>query len=278
MSFTIPVAAITTAANTPMQFEAVDATVGAAKDGQALLWGDLTGYATYLADAASTAAEVTALQAYTDGYAAGFSYTVDIDMTLAANAPSVDNTNAAAQTQTYGVCFTGSETATDGTTTAGTSCAGAVFTYTDSDNAAAITVAQSWTYLYAPDATTTVDTTASGTWSTVTLSTVNSALSKGWACSSSGNTLPTSAGTELANPEVLVCARFLPLESASAAADLRFEPSATGGQSGAIKTMASGAHAVSTDITLSATATTSLTGAFQAATVAGAVALAALTF
>merc|ERR1712159_222836 len=117
MSFTIPAAAAITAATAPMVFEAADTTVGATKDGQALLWGDLTGYATYIADSASTQAEVTALTGYTDGYAA------------AATAPSVDESANTTATQTYGVCFQGSETDAAGTTVAGTSCAGVELTY-----------------------------------------------------------------------------------------------------------------------------------------------------
>lgn len=178
MSFTLPTASFSDAAVVGMQFEAVVATADATKNGKALLWGDLTGLATYLADAASTQAEVTAINAYTDGYAAGFTYTMDLDMTTAANAPSVDATLDTAQTQDYGVCFTGTETATDGTVTAGTSCAGMTLTYTTSSDAAAITVTKAMRYLYAPDQTTTVDTTA--TWAEVTENTTNAALSKSW--------------------------------------------------------------------------------------------------
>ena len=277
MSFTIPTATAITAATAPMEFVVADTTTtGAHKGGKALLWGDVTGYATYLADSASTAAEVTALQTYTDGYVAGFQYTMDIDMTNLTGAASVDTSSSATQSQTYGVCFTGSETAADGTVTAGTSCAGAVFTYTLPDAAATVDVDMTWTYLYAPDQTTTVDTAA--TWSAVTLNATNAGLSKSWACTSSGNTFPTGTGVETAAPEIITCARFLPLEANMTAADIRFEPTVANGFSGSISTMASGAHAVSTAITLTASATTALTGAFQAATVAGAVALAALTF
>merc|ERR1719284_1132778 len=148
MSFTIPAAAAITAATAPMVFEAADTTVGATKDGQALLWGDLTGYATYIADSASTQAEVTALT----GYTAAFTYTMDVDMTSAANAPSVDESANTTATQTYGVCFQGSETDAAGTTVAGTSCAGVELTYTAPDNAGGntISVDAAYTYLYAP--------------------------------------------------------------------------------------------------------------------------------
>lgn len=268
MSYTIDVTAATTAANSPMQFIAEVTTVGSEANGQALLWSTSTTLTTWLADSTSTAADVTAISAYTDGYAAAFSYT------LAANklttAGSGITTGAGAVTKTYGACFWGTETVS-GTTTAGTSCAGYEFTYTGSnDVAAAMTVAAAMVQFYAPDNTDTIAlTSASGTWTATT--SVATATGGSWVCQQSGTTFPTTAGSgEISAVNIMACQRFLPLESASAAADVRFEPTVANGFSGGIKLLE--------DVTLTASAITALTGAFQAATVAGAVALAALTF
>lgn len=272
MSYTIPTAAITTAANTPMQFVAEVTTAGSEENGQALLYSDTT-LTTYLADAASTAAEVTAIEAYTDGYTAGFTYTLSIAKTTAAAAPAVTATDDTAQTQEYGACFTGTITPASGTAIAGTSCAAMEFTYTNSNQSGSEQVAVAWKMYYAPDQTDTVTlTAASGTWESVTVNATNAGLSKSWACSSTGNTFPITSGGPT-QPEIMTCARFLPLEANTASTDIRFDAQAA--FTGAIKLLATDAAGA---IQLTASATTALTGAFQAATVAGAVALAALTF
>lgn len=267
MSYTISVTAATTAANSPMQFIAEVTTAGSEANGQALLWGVGTTLTTYLADSTSTAADVTAISAYTDGYAAAFSYTLAASKLTTTG--SGITTGASAVTKTYGACFWGTETVGT-TTTAGTSCAGYDFTYTGSNDTSTMTMTATMVQYYAPDNTDTIAlTSASGTWTATTA--VATATSGSWVCQQSGTTFPTASGAgEVTAVNVIACQRFLPLESASAAADIRFEPTVSGGFSGGIKLL--------DNVTLTASAITSLTGAFQAATVAGAVALAALTF
>jgi hypothetical protein len=267
MSYTISVTAATTSANSPMQFVAAVATAGSEENGQALLWSTSTTLSTWLTDSASTAAEVTAISAYTDGYAAAFSYTLMASMLTTTGIPLT--VQAGALNQTYGVCFWGTETVGT-TTTAGTSCAGYDFEFTNSDDVTAMTITATMVQFYAPDNTDTIAlTSASGTWTATTA--VTTATGGSWVCQQSGTTFPTVATAgEVSDVNIIACQRFLPLEANSAAADVRFEPTVSGGMSGGIKLL--------NNVTLTASAITSLTGAFQAATVAGAVALAALTF
>lgn len=267
MSFTISVTAATTAGNSPMQFVAAVTTAAAEENGQALLWSTSTLLTTWLNDSTSTAAEVTTVGNYTDGYAAAFSYTI-MASKLATGTSGI-TVAAGDVTVAYGACFHGTEDVTTNgttTTTAATSCAGYEWNFNNSADVANMTVTNSMVQYHSTDNSNTIDTSATE-WTATTA--VSTATGGSWVCQLSGATYPIT-GVEVTTPQIMACQRFLPKEAASAATDMRYEPTVSGGFSGGIKTFK--------DTTLTVSAITSLTGAFQAATVAGAVALAALTF
>jgi hypothetical protein len=259
-TLTITTSAIATSDDAMNFITLVDTDNASYVDGNALLYSDEDVIEAFLEDEAITAAQTTAME-YTDGYVAGFKYELGTDMVGEALASGSDDFSI-----THGACFTGSSGIGEAETMA-TSCAGYTFTWTNCDTtpcALDMTKVQ----LYAEDLTRTIDTT--DTWSAIVDDTDVVGLNKSWQCTAAGPILPAETITEVVT---VTCARFLPApldEVDLENDDLRFD----GGDAlfdGSVMVMLD-------DDIAEGDGTYEWSSAFEAATVAGALALAALTF
>lgn len=235
----------------------VDTDVNVYVNGSALIYSDEAVVADFLEDRDITDAQTTAM-AYTDGYSMGFEYDLGVDLTGEALATGSDDFSIA-----HGACFTG--TVGIGTSAiAATSCAGINFNWLNCDTSPCSLTMTKVQY-YAEDQTVLIDT--ADTWSAIVDDANVVGINKSWQCSTAG---AADADVTITDVVTVTCARFLPTASESVAADLRFD----GGDSdfdGSVMVMVDDGIAVGGG-------TYEWGSAFEAATVAGALALAALTF
>lgn len=246
-----------TTATASMPFITADGTPGDATyvKGDALIYSDDNVLSAFLGDVDITSNQVTYTTGYTDGYTAGFVYTIGSDWTNSASAGS----------GMYGVCFSGEmvEEVGDAEVVAqeGVSCAGYTFSW-DTSSGTVLTLTNTQYYSDAQS-----DDMTDASWDTLTTGTVDG-FKKTWDCEISGAVDQQSV--DITDDVTMTCARYMPMESTSASADIRFD----GGSAlftGVMRTFDG------TDVT-DATGTYTFGGAFEAASLAAGVALAALTF